>query len=372
MTFKEGTLTISKSAHDSKTLSTIEIEASTSTVTKKVDLSSYVPDNATLKSSKTSGDLSIAVGTMSSKQASFTIKAPEGGKEGKAVLTIASDAYDDFTVTVPFKVKDQSATQSASLSRGSGFTSVTAVAVKGLDTYAKQNLSGDNREAKLSVVPKQSTDIDTAAKDAILNSVKASYLDRSSSLLNLTESDVKVEFLDITVTASSSSRSSEAVMDTKSPIEIALSMPLANKADLSVYRYHGGSVVKLTELTARPSSYSDGTFFADTSAGVLYIYSRYFSIYTIAYTSGEANGAATAASASSGSAKSAGSPKTGDSSVPIAVFAIALAIGAALAIPTVVKKRSESDGDVPEAQGGGAPDAPNEGPDAEGNEDSDE
>ena len=71
-------------------------------------------------------------------------------------------------------------------------------------------------------------------------------------------------------------------------MEIAVSYDLTGKYNPVVIREHGGSVSQFTKLSSRSAAgnYKDGTFYVEGSGtnSKIYIYARYFSVYTIAYT----------------------------------------------------------------------------------------
>ena len=76
-----------------------------------------------------------------------------------------------------------------------------------------------------------------------------------------------------------------AITDTGEVVlEIPVDFDFAGKVDIRVLHNHGGNVRVLDALTARPTAdFKDGTFFADTTTGKLYIYSSKFSAFAVAY-----------------------------------------------------------------------------------------
>ena len=91
--------------------------------------------------------------------------------------------------------------------------------------------------------------------------------------------------------------------ETNSVLEIGIGYDFTGKYDPAVVREHNGTSQAFRALEARPSSgnYVDGTFFADTANNKLYIYSRLFSQYVIAYSTVEGNAQNRVASTTSSS-----------------------------------------------------------------------
>lgn len=70
-----------------------------------------------------------------------------------------------------------------------------------------------------------------------------------------------------------------------SVIEIKMPYDFSGKRNIKVYRYHDGNVREFTSLSERDTvkPFDNGTFFADTQNGCIYIYSSEFSTYSVAY-----------------------------------------------------------------------------------------
>jgi len=134
------------------------------------------------------------------------------------------------------------------------------VVVGGLDELAKQG-SGD---IIMTVTAKaedkdneQQTDIKTAANGQKL-----------------------AQFLDITLKkgASDIGGSNNAVLEIIQPFSFN------GKTDVVVWRYHGGNAQKLKQLEKTPiAPFEDGTYFADSQNGLIYIYAAKFSTYAVSY-----------------------------------------------------------------------------------------
>ena len=78
---------------------------------------------------------------------------------------------------------------------------------------------------------------------------------------------------------------SDAITEAPSVIEIKLPYQFTKKKNIQVYRYHGGNVQELVQLTERDTEkpYEDGKCFVDMKNGYIYIYSGKFSAYSVVY-----------------------------------------------------------------------------------------
>lgn len=85
-----------------------------------------------------------------------------------------------------------------------------------------------------------------------------------------------VTFFDISV--------DNATGSTANVLEIPVVFDFTGKLNVRVLHNHGGNVNELKALTARPTAgFENGTFFADKENGKLYIYSKEFSPFAVAY-----------------------------------------------------------------------------------------
>lgn len=88
------------------------------------------------------------------------------------------------------------------------------------------------------------------------------------------------QFLDITLKkgASDIGGSNNAVLEIVQPFSFN------GKTDVVVWRYHGGNAQKLKKLESKPiTPAEDGTYFADSQNGLIYIYAAKFSTYAVSY-----------------------------------------------------------------------------------------
>ena len=96
-----------------------------------------------------------------------------------------------------------------------------------------------------------------------------------------------VLYLDLSLLRQVNDEEPEAITNTGDKVlEIVVPYDFTGKKDVSVYRKHGGEQAEaLCSLAARPEGgYADGSFFADSGHGKVYIYASKFSIYAIGYT----------------------------------------------------------------------------------------
>ena len=196
-------------------------------------------------------------------------------KGGNAIITVTltSDNYNSVTLTIPVKVQDKVTEVKLDHSVES---SVQAVTVDGLNDYTDSQ-SGESVKVVLEVEPVSSPQ-DSAVKTKIDNSVKVIFN-------GVKEGDLKTEYLDISITKQVGTGTANPVGDVERVLELAIKYDLNGKFNHVVIREHEGTVTEFTALNAKPNeNYQDGTFYIDEDQGIIYIYSRYFSTYSIAYT----------------------------------------------------------------------------------------
>ncbi len=95
-----------------------------------------------------------------------------------------------------------------------------------------------------------------------------------------------VLYLDLALLKQVNDGQPQAITDAAKVLEIAVPYDFTGKKDVTVYRKHGESDPEtLTKLAARPTEdFADGSFYADSANGVIYIYASKFSTYAIGYT----------------------------------------------------------------------------------------
>lgn len=96
-----------------------------------------------------------------------------------------------------------------------------------------------------------------------------------------------VLYLDLSLVKQVNDGAPLAITDTVDKVlEIKVPYDFTGKKDVTVYHKHGeNDAEKLTKLTTRPTErFADGSFFADSQSGAVYIYASKFSTYAIGYT----------------------------------------------------------------------------------------
>ena len=134
--------------------------------------------------------------------------------------------------------------------------------------------AGQTITVKLTVEKKESPE-DKDAIDAIISGKKDDVLYLDLSLLKISRSH--------------DGTTSEALLNNTGDrvLEIEVPYSFTGKKDVTVYRKHGSEEPKvLTRRAAKPAAdvMTDGSFFADSRNGKIYIYASKFSTYAIGYT----------------------------------------------------------------------------------------
>ncbi|QFJ53695.1 hypothetical protein [Pseudobutyrivibrio xylanivorans] len=146
---------------------------------------------------------------------------------------------------------------------------------------------GSKVELKLTVEPKGES---TVADSEILNEAPQMKSQVESQFKD--EGTVKVDVITIDIKQIINGEDAEDLKALDSVLEIGIGYNFAGKYDPVVVREHGESSQIMKALTERPKSgYVDGTFYADYENNMLYIYSKLFSNYVIAYSTVEGNAA---------------------------------------------------------------------------------
>ncbi|XME02180.1 YDG domain-containing protein [Lachnospiraceae bacterium C1.1] len=271
------TVIIGKAQSGTAWTRTVEVQKGNN-IEASVSILGFVGTNASLVGDptvdSTTGSVAASDFAISSDKKSMTFKVTsvEGG-EGNVTATLSSDNYESFTLKIPVQVKAK--TTEVKLEYGQGFeSSVQSIEVSGLDALTN-TLNGTNVKVELDVK------LESEPSDGTVNEKIKNDVDQIFS--GVERGSVKKEYLDISVKQTVDSTES-TVADVGRVIEIAVKFDLTGKYNPVVVREHGGSVARFTALALKPGSgYTDGTYYVDNTHGTIYIYTRYFSTYTIAY-----------------------------------------------------------------------------------------
>ncbi len=147
--------------------------------------------------------------------------------------------------------------------------------------YAVLELTFDNRE--------DLTGLSDQEANSKLKSTEEKNIHKAEKAISaLAGSGAELEFYDISVIRTDhwGVRAEEeevfSISELSRPIEIAIPYTAPAGKTVRVFRYHDGSAQELQKLTSRPSiygTYQDGTCYV--ADGMVYIYSKFFSIYAI-------------------------------------------------------------------------------------------
>ena len=255
--------------------------------------------------------------------------------------TVKLKACDDNltgTKSYTWKITSSSSSTTGTASSSVSFSNpnnvssgITNVASSGLASYASsKKQSGKKITFTLNVKPISKSTLGSTELNAI-----AEYGD---------EAAVSTDSLDVTVhrtvkDADGNTESDEDVSDLGSAIDVIAYVGTTNSAKtINVIREHNGEVKKFSKVSSRPSSsYTDGTYYVDKTNGKVYIYSRYFSRFTLIYTdtdtvvkSTKTSSSKSSSSSEDGDALGARAPQTGDNLPVVWVWLIVLLAGVGL------------------------------------------
>lgn len=207
----------------------------------------------------------------------ITVRYTEGGVEKTITPTVKADNPAQYTFTMPDADVTVTATFAPVPPEGDvtgevevkGDAPAVAVDEETLKDLAGEIQDGDTVTVKLTV-EKQDSPTDKDELEAIISGKKDDVL-----------------YLDLSLLKQVNDAAPQPITDTEDKVlEIAVDYDFTGKKDVTVYRKHGeNDAEKLTKLTARPADgFTDGSFFADSAGGKVYVYASKFSTYAIGYT----------------------------------------------------------------------------------------
>ncbi len=151
----------------------------------------------------------------------------------------------------------------------------TQVKNKKLDEYA-YGLTGSNISVKLTVNAQQESALDPSIQGMISETIAGVFS-------SFKPEQIQKEYLDLKVTKQIDNGVVELVGDVGRVIEVEIPYDFTNKYNVEVCREHNGTLTMFKRLDSRPEGgYVDGTFYIGNNE--IFIYSQFFSTYTIAYT----------------------------------------------------------------------------------------
>ena len=257
-------------------MKTIEVQTGND-VPVSVNLKAYLGENANVTNTQVTGeqpdvfrvtDINLDNYTLTFKVSSIV------GTTGSIVLNATTANCLDYTLTIPVVAKAK--TTEIKLETTGMSTAVEGVTVSGLENYTNSQ-TGDMVKVELDVKTVNEP-TDNGIKTNIENKIALIYPGMSTA-------EVKKEYLDISINKTVNDGEAQPVRDLGRVIEIAVRYDLSGKFNPVVIREHDGTVTAFTALSDKPdeNNYQDGTFYIDADKGIIYIYTEFFSTYSIAY-----------------------------------------------------------------------------------------
>ena len=159
-------------------------------------------------------------------------------------------------------------------------TAVTDVECENLSDFTEEQ-EETIVEVELSVKPVSEDKVEADIAEKIENVISIAFSD-------VDEKNLTTEYLELEVTKKVTTEGTTAtteIHDVERVLEIVLSYDLTGKYNPVIIREHEGTTTAFERLAAKPTAepYTDGTFYVDTANNKIYIYSRYFSTYSVAY-----------------------------------------------------------------------------------------
>ena len=278
-------VTIAKAEMADKTVADVIEVISAGVKDETMDLTEYLKDGAKLEKAETAGELAeyITPGALTGGIFTYSVAENDGGIAGSIVLTVSSTNYKDYNITINL-VSAKKITEVVVESEDVKETAVEAVEVPALEDFTEAQPEA-TVEVKMEVKLESEETVEKALGTAVLEDIKETV---AKAFDGVASTELSQEYLDITVTKSVNGGTAEEIADVNRVLEIAVGYDLTGKFNPVVIREHGGAVSQFTKLSSRPAAgnYKDGTFYVEGSgtSSKIYIYARYFSTYTVAYT----------------------------------------------------------------------------------------
>ena len=179
-------------------------------------------------------------------------------KDGKTVTQLITVAQAD--VTADITLPGTTTKNSVLVIDGEAGETVPNVVVGGLDTLAQT----ENADITMTVTAKAEDEANT----------------QQTAIKTAAGSQKLAQYLDITL-----KKGTTDIGDTNTTVlEIVQPFSFSGKTDVTVWRYHGSAAEKLKKLETKPvAPFEDGTYFADSQNGLIYVYAVKFSTYAVSY-----------------------------------------------------------------------------------------
>lgn len=214
------------------------------------------------------------------------------GYSGNMILTVSSDNYADYTITVPMTIASKAVeteldNSDASAAATTGIGQIQEIS--DLKTFANEQ-SGDSVDVKLTVKPEKEETLKNASeeKNTAVEEIEEAAVNEYKGIA---KSDVKQDFVEIDITKSVNGGTPEKVTNAGRVLDIAFKYNTSGRFNLSVFRSHDNKASRFKKLTTKPTDYRDldGSFYVEGSGkdAIMHIYSSLYSVYSISYTEKE-------------------------------------------------------------------------------------
>ena len=163
--------------------------------------------------------------------------------------------------------------------------STPPVMVGGLEEVAKDNAEESKEVTVTMTVKKEDESSATGEVKQQIEEIKEAVAADTSTVSGNTE----LEVLDVKVEKKVGDEAATTITETSQVVEIIVSFNMNGRFGFSLYRHHDGKAEPFQSRSSRfttKSSFMDGYFFADKTAGLFYIYTSRFSTYAIGYEEG--------------------------------------------------------------------------------------
>lgn len=165
--------------------------------------------------------------------------------------------------------------------------------VNNLQNVVEEDTDPDKDEVHMVVKAKPMDE--SSVEETVKTAVKAVLTQAYGGAVS--ENEIGQDYLDLSVLrivkrAAANTTTSSLVPDTQSVLEIQVEYNSTGKYNLCIVRDHEGATSRFAKLASRPTgNYQDGTYYVEenvdengAATSQIYFYSRYFSTYTVAYT----------------------------------------------------------------------------------------
>lgn len=235
------------------------------------------------------------VGTSTDSKPYQSVSVPDESKTMEDILPAVRFAWTNVTDEVGFSMSfgDATATEiitpvtktgnSNSLSLSSNIKNLKLTSDDSLISEAhKPELGGvyDKVEVRLRFASSTSTGKSAISSLLPKNTQSSSVQASGGSNVNNTTASYTAEYFDVNVKShKNDDKTGTTITELDSNVVVEVAYNFDKKGDIKVYRYHEGNAIELNNST----SGDDGTYRIDKDAGKIYIYTKKFSTYAVAY-----------------------------------------------------------------------------------------